>query len=574
MGNKAIIFGVLYSLLSVTGTLAESFPYHESFESGLGRWEPDATSDFDWSWHSGPTGSWYTGPSGAHDRDWYVYTEASFPNYGGKTAILQAEFDISSLAEPMISFRYHVYGGTMGKLWLQVYHEDSGGYWENLWSKSSSTHTSHDDPWIRKEYDLQPFAGETSLKIRFYVETGSDWESDICIDDIWLYDNDVVPDRFVWEAIGDRQIRGQAFPVQVEAVNSSGERLTSFNEAVELFAWSDGFANSVENGDFEEPLSTGWTPVIGIFDSHDRYLTSVYGSGKAFALQGPDTVEDGLQQEVFLNGGETYTISAKSALANNSGSPITSDMTCQIRVDGTPIGYSHHITSVAALGQSWSVIYGYYTPAEDGTHTVQLVATSSAGYNSNLYAYFDDVSVSFAPPQYIVTDPGSGTFSNGVWSGNMVLDSRLPATKLIARYVDVMGESNPFSTYTSANDMDGDGMLDTWEVQYFGSTALCSPLVDSDGDGYSNADEYFLGTIPTDMDSSLDLSTVISANSECILTWYSVEGHTYDVEWTSHLLYYPFTNIASRVPHPKGCFTNDTDVSGSQGYYRLKVRKQ
>ncbi len=257
-----------------------------------------------------------------------MYTEASYPNYGGKTAILEAEFDISSPAEPMISFRYHMFGGNMGTLRLEVYNEQYS-FWETQWSKSSSTHSSYDDPWTRKEFVLQPFTGETNLKIRFRVVTGSSFQSDICIDDIWLYDNDVVLDRFVWSAIGDRQTRGQAFPVQAEAVNSSGERLTSFNEAVELFAWSDGFANSVENGDFEEPLTTGWTPVIGVFDSHDRYLTSVYGSGKAFALQGPDTIEDGLQQEVFLNGGETYTISVLSALANNSGSPITSDMTCQ-----------------------------------------------------------------------------------------------------------------------------------------------------------------------------------------------------------------------------------------------------
>ncbi|MCK4563918.1 MAG: hypothetical protein KAU94_04520 [Verrucomicrobia bacterium] len=123
------------------------------FRVGLGRWGPDATSDFDWSWHSGPTGSWYTGPSGAHDRDWYVYTEASYPNYGGKTAILEAEFDISSPAEPMISFRYHMFGGNMGTLRLEVYNEQYS-FWETQWSKSSSTHSSYDDPWTRKEFVL------------------------------------------------------------------------------------------------------------------------------------------------------------------------------------------------------------------------------------------------------------------------------------------------------------------------------------------------------------------------------------------------------------------------------------
>ena len=154
----------------------------------------------------------------------------------------------------------------------------------------------------------------------------------------------------------------------------------------------------------------------------------------------------------------------------------------------------------------------------------------------------------------------------------MVLGSRLAKTKLIARYADGTGESELFSTYTPASDKDGDGLLDSWETTYFDTAEDCVPALDPDGDGYCNADEYFIGTIPTDRDSSLNLRAVACGVGGCSLTWSSVEGRTYDVEWAPSL---PpsFTTIVN-IPHPQGSFTNGTAGSESQGYYRLKVRKQ
>ena len=49
---------------------------------------------------------------------------------------------------------------------------------------------------------------------------------------------------------------------------------------------------------------------------------------------------------------------------------------------------------------------------------------------------------------------------------------------------------------TSAEDTDGDGMPDVWEMQYFGSLAQ-DATTDFDGDGVSDLDEYLGGTDPT-----------------------------------------------------------------------------
>lgn len=45
-------------------------------------------------------------------------------------------------------------------------------------------------------------------------------------------------------------------------------------------------------------------------------------------------------------------------------------------------------------------------------------------------------------------------------------------------------------------DADGDGMLDSWEIQYFGNLAQTG-AGDFDGDGVSNLEEFQLGRNPT-----------------------------------------------------------------------------
>ncbi len=52
-------------------------------------------------------------------------------------------------------------------------------------------------------------------------------------------------------------------------------------------------------------------------------------------------------------------------------------------------------------------------------------------------------------------------------------------------------------------DRDGDAMLDSWEIQNFGTLAQL-PGTDADADGLSNEQEFTLGTNPTDADSDGD----------------------------------------------------------------------
>lgn len=561
------------SILLLTGSAtlgAEVWPYHESFETGLGRWTPLVNSEGYQRWYRnfGSTSSYNTGPSGAHDGDWYCYIEAS--SYFDQTYEMEATFDLSSLPNPAITFRYHMYGGATGALQVEV---NTGSGWKNVLSIVGQQNTGHNTAWNQAEIILGSEHVSTNTLIRFKGTTGSTWTSDISIDDIWIHEKQTMPSRFEWTPIEDRQFDGTSFPVQLTAVNYMGQPLTGFNGAVELTAWSAGFGNACQNGDFEAGVNSVWTPYASAI-SPGEYLeaASVNGSGIALYFR-PDTEYDGMSQVVNVSGGERYTISAKFAVQNNSASDNNDTFNAQILIDGVVLDsqsiYGAYFDSTYSY-----ILSGYFDVPEseqEGTRTVSIVAKSTSAENPDLIVSFDDVSVNFAPEQALDVTPGvSGDFVNGVWNGSVTMDYRLPAIHLLARYVDVTGESDTFTTYVSAYDLDFDGMVDDWEEDYFPSTEACDPEADDDEDGYSNRDEFIIGTNPILNDSHLALRTRL-IGGQCVLDWYATDECTYDVQWTPNLQYTPFTNIAENVSSTQASFTNNLS---NVGFYRIKVHKK
>ena len=158
----------------------------DDFESDFGNWVNIAEDDFDWTRNSGGTTSFGTGPSSAHEGSYYVYTEASSPNYPDKTAILQGpRINFEAYTNEHMSFWYHMYGATMGTLYLE---EDSTetDSWVELWSQVGQDQTSSDDPWTNVIVDLSGLSGLGRL--RFRGVTGSSLVSDMAIDDIIIAD--------------------------------------------------------------------------------------------------------------------------------------------------------------------------------------------------------------------------------------------------------------------------------------------------------------------------------------------------------------------------------------------------
>jgi hypothetical protein len=103
---------------------------------------------------------------------------------------------------------------------------------------------------------------------------------------------------------------------------------------------------------------------------------------------------------------------------------------------------------------------------------------------------------------------------------------------------------------TMLADVDGDGMWDAWETNYFGTVNTtnnpANALQDPDGDGMSNRDEYIAGTNPTNALSLLNI--VLTATNAHVLQFVAQTNVSYSVQWRTNLssiLWNTLTNITA-----------------------------
>ncbi|BCY27622.1 GEVED domain-containing protein [Flavobacterium okayamense] len=154
-----------------------SFPYNEGFESGLGAWTQSSSDDMDWTRDASGTPSSGTGPSSAAEGSYYMYIEASSPNYPSKVGILEGPcFNLSGLSNPTVSFQYHMYGAAMGTLKLEA-RANGSSTWTTIWTKSGD----QGNAWQTATVSL---ASYSTVQLRFNNTTGTNYTGDATIDDI------------------------------------------------------------------------------------------------------------------------------------------------------------------------------------------------------------------------------------------------------------------------------------------------------------------------------------------------------------------------------------------------------
>ena len=140
--------------------------YASNFEIGFGDWTQATNEDFNWTRKSGSTGSSNTGPSSASEGSYYIYTEASSPNYPSKTAtITSIPYAISS--NGTFTFDYHMYGATIGQLTLSA-STNGGSSWQTIWSLLGN----QGNLWQTAQVDLSSYNGST-VSFKF---TGGNWK--------------------------------------------------------------------------------------------------------------------------------------------------------------------------------------------------------------------------------------------------------------------------------------------------------------------------------------------------------------------------------------------------------------
>ena len=89
-----------------------------------------------------------------------------------------------------IDFWYHMYGSSMGSLYLE---ENTSGSWNTIWSKSGDQGNS----WKNQVTNLSGYSGTGQL--RFRVVTASSYRSDVALDDISITsssrENEIIKDN-------------------------------------------------------------------------------------------------------------------------------------------------------------------------------------------------------------------------------------------------------------------------------------------------------------------------------------------------------------------------------------------
>jgi len=138
--------------------------------------------NIDWRTDNNGTPTTGTGPSVDHTTGTaagkYLYTEAS----GGcvdQTALLQSGcIDLSGMNSPELSFWYHLYGANMGGLHFDLLVD--GVLIEDAIPAVSG---NLGNAWRQGLLDVRPYVGQT-LALRFRGTTGSDFASDMALDDV------------------------------------------------------------------------------------------------------------------------------------------------------------------------------------------------------------------------------------------------------------------------------------------------------------------------------------------------------------------------------------------------------
>lgn len=153
-----------------------SFPYSEGFENTLGQWSQNGSDSLDWTLLSGGTPSSSTGPSAAVQGSYYIYVEASNPNFN-KTASLDSPcFDLSNVNNATLSFQYQMTGNAVGTLKVEA---STGGSYATIFTQSGDQGAS----WKTASVSLAAYAGN-DLKLRLTVDTSTSWQGDIAVDDL------------------------------------------------------------------------------------------------------------------------------------------------------------------------------------------------------------------------------------------------------------------------------------------------------------------------------------------------------------------------------------------------------
>jgi hypothetical protein len=143
-----------------------------------------------------------------------------------------------------------------------------------------------------------------------------------------------------------------------------------------------------------------------------------------------------------------------------------------------------------------------------------------------------------------------------------------PQTNTLASLGTVTFNGN--YTMTDANHND---MSDAWEQHYFGTVSPNrTRTTDSDGDQFTDYDEFMAGTNPTAANSKLELiAPVVLSNGTVRLEWVAQIGRAYRVEGSSDAIHWAPVSNWIQATAGTAAFTMPTPADGQPYLFRIAV---
>ena len=232
--------------------------------------------------------------------------------------------------------------------------------------------------------------------------------------------------------------------------------------------------------------------------------------------------------------------------------------------------------TVSGAGGTNTLTRSNYTVATNPPPPVANFTASPISGTEPLLVTFTDASTGTAPLS-LSWNLGDSTTTNTAGGANFT------HTYAAGSYTVTLTASNfvGASTLVSNNLINVLTALQSWQIQYFGSTSnpAADPNADPDGDGMSNLAEFLAGTDPTNSASSLRITGVVRTNDDVVITWTYGPGKTNALQSTTGdgNGNYQTNNFADiyTVTDTVGAVTNYLDPSAATNspslYYRIRL---